>query len=733
MTDAPSSPSLFSDAVDIHEPHAGIGLSDPRLNYEVRKKLDAMNKLHSTGVQIDIDLPQIAVIGSQSAGKSSLIESISGISSLVPLAHLSNGMSPCTVDAPWQCVVSLRFTTDSAGQPLGQARNEQFGDIIYDKAKVEERIRRAQRAILSPHKSRESFLGDLITADTVDPLQLKFSMNCVTLQISGPDVADLSFCDLPGLIASVSGGTDNSIALVENLVTSYIRKPSCIILLTVACETDFENQGAHRLAKQYDPQGKRTIGVLTKPDRIPVGEENSWLPFIRDEKEQLENNWFCVKQPSSNELKLKWTGPKLDKLKKIFSRPGLHGPLWKIPIKKCLESKTNSPFNANTRESLSRLPPQPTSDPRSEILLLLHKFTQDLALQIEGIPDSVDSVADLGLVQAIRPEQEKFKRAIRATAPNFWPFEKPTSGDKQLPVAEFLRSEEGDVDGDVFRCLFTPQKIYIDEVLEKAQRARTRELPGHYPFVVQKTFIHNIVKQWNAPSEALYRNVHAIISKHAKQLVQKHFEHFGQGKLAHQVGVILQQHINECLKRTEERVKWILRLEDVPFSLNTHYLADYKAKFLAYYKGAREKQLQADIAKGARGTSVTASVPSASSQAAVQPSLQTTTGPFQWTSTSFPSARSLPKNPFDFLKAPDTTASPSKPNTSTTGAAPMGQAQAHPALSKVLSGLAEMGMTGVKAEDLPKLLPPDRMEPALIIMADVRAYFQGDFRLLLSV
>jgi hypothetical protein len=125
---------------------------------------------------------------------------------------------------------------------------------------------------------------------------------------------------------------------------------------------------------------------------------------------------------------------------------------------------------ANTWESLSRLPPQPTSDPRSEILLLLHKFTQDLALQIEGIPDSVDSVADLGLVQAIRPEQEKFKRAIRATAPNFWPFEKPTSGDKQLPVAEFLRSEEGDVDGDVFRCLFTPQKIYIDEVLEKAQR-----------------------------------------------------------------------------------------------------------------------------------------------------------------------------------------------------------------------------------------------------------------------
>jgi ABC-type polysaccharide/polyol phosphate transport system ATPase subunit len=96
MANTPSSQSIFFDALDTHESHAGIGLSDPRLNYEVRKKLDAMNKLHSTGyaclcllistptndlrsVQIDIDLPQIAVIGSQSAGKSSLIEAISGI------------------------------------------------------------------------------------------------------------------------------------------------------------------------------------------------------------------------------------------------------------------------------------------------------------------------------------------------------------------------------------------------------------------------------------------------------------------------------------------------------------------------------------------------------------------------------------------------------------------------------------------------------------------------------
>ena len=46
-------------------------------------------------------------------------------------------------------------------------------------------------------------------------------------------------------------------------------------------------------------------------------------------------------------------------------------------------------------------------------------------------------------------------------------------------------------------------------------------------------------------------------------------------------------------------------------------------------------------------------------------------------------------------------------------------------ISKVMSGLAEIGLIGVQAKDLAKLFKIDEMEPALEIMADVRAYFQG--------
>ncbi|KAI0667026.1 P-loop containing nucleoside triphosphate hydrolase protein [Trametes maxima] len=252
--------SFFSQADSELE---GIGLSNQQASNR-RRMLNVINELHLTGVQVDIDLPVIAVTGSQSAGKSSLIEAISGIT--LPRASGTCTRSPteCRLSYssdPWQCMISLRILNDKDGRPLGQPRNEPFGEPIFDKAEVEDRIRRAQRAILNPSTDPDEFLRD---DGAPHGREVSFSVNSVCLQISGPDVEDLTFCDLPGLIASVgSNGCYSDIELVENLVASYIEKPSCIILLTVACETDFQNQGAHQLARTHDSEGTRT----TVPDK----------------------------------------------------------------------------------------------------------------------------------------------------------------------------------------------------------------------------------------------------------------------------------------------------------------------------------------------------------------------------------------------------------------------------------------------------------------------------------
>ncbi|KAF9047682.1 P-loop containing nucleoside triphosphate hydrolase protein [Panaeolus papilionaceus] len=752
-----SSVSSFSDDSGYER---GVGLSNPQLGQGQRKMLDLVNKLHSTGVQVDIDLPQIAVIGAQSAGKSSLIESISGITLPRAAGTCTRCPTECRLsrsDSPWKCVVSLRFTTDLDGQPLGQARNEPFGPVIYKKEEVEDRIRRAQKAILNPSKSAKSFLEEEDVSFETDfqKSELTFSHNCVSLQISGPDVADLSFCDLPGLIASVSGsGSHGDIELVQSLITSYIKKTSCIILLTVACETDFENQGAHHLAKKYDPDGKRTIGVLTKPDRIPTGEAENWVAYIRNEKEPLDNNWFCVKQPSSNELKEiktwsaarnrehEWfsaTSPwcELDSVHQKYLRTGnlvmrLSSVLSDLISKRLPEIHQELERTMqDTQTRLSRLPREPASDPRSAICTLLHEFMSDLKRHIEGVPDDpdADEHSGLGLIQTIRPVQERFRRAIRDTAPNFRPFERRHAKERHLGKALFLRSEEGqlaggeasddDFEGEASNAEngFKSQKarskgglpsidgivssprgqkrkqnevvdtrIYIDDVMERAQKARTRELPGHYPFVVQQTFIENIMKEWEEPTRWLCNSVYTTIDNHLKQLVSKIFSGFGQGHLEQRVRAIIRAHLKRCLETCERQVMWLLRLEARPFSLNTHYLEDYRAKFIAHYRSARDKYDQSDL---------------------ISKIQQYKPGD---TRSSMNSSAKVPG---------------SNNNKSHTQTSMVPQPTG---IEKVLIGLAEIGLQGIKAEDLLRLIPSDPMEPALSIMADVRAYFQVAYK-----
>ncbi|PCH35504.1 hypothetical protein WOLCODRAFT_145834 [Wolfiporia cocos MD-104 SS10] len=682
---------------------SGLGLSDPVYSAGRRKMLDLVNRLHSTGVQRDVDLPVIAVIGSQSAGKSSLIESISGIT----LPRASGTCTRCPTECrlsysaePWRCRVSLRFTTDADGQPLGQARNEQFGELIFNKAEVEERIRRAQRAILNPSVSPRHFLDGL--DEDPDDGERTFSSNCVSLEISGNDVADLSFCDLPGLIASVGkGGSTSDIDLVKSLVTTYVSRPSCIILLTVACETDFENQGAHNLTKLHDPEGKRTIGVLTKPDRIPPGEEDRWIRFIKNEYEALDNGWFSVKQPDSRALAagISWADARKQE-KEYFSSTSpwselgfeFQNRLGTANLTHCLSNiltdliakrlpELQDELQAllhKTEDGLRQLPKPPSSDAFAEILHLISEFCRDLTRHLEGTPD------EAGLLQAIQPLKDKFRMTIRETAPDFRPYKKlpsrqsGTYEDSAFSMPDFLSNEE-----QTSVALDDSRAIYIDQVMDRAKKAVTRELPDHYPFVVSKDYIVSITSQWHIPTRTLFDSVQKVLNTHVKQLVAQHFSKFSQGGLQQTVTIVLSDYIKICCEETAARITWLLELEQRPSTLNSHYYADYRDKFMSFYRAHREdEQNGAFVNKMKRFRPYIASPASTS-----------------------PKGRNLFNNTIE-----------TRPT------------ELQESMAKIFSGLAEVGIPGIEAIDLPKLLPPDPYEPALNIMATVRAYFQVAYK-----
>lgn len=98
--------------------------------------------------------------------------------------------------------MKIRWLTDKHGQSM-EVKEEQFGEPIHDPADVAERVKRAQFAILSPNCDQKEFLrGELATSE------LLFSKNSVSLEISGPDVIDLSLVDLPGISAAICFVTD---------------------------------------------------------------------------------------------------------------------------------------------------------------------------------------------------------------------------------------------------------------------------------------------------------------------------------------------------------------------------------------------------------------------------------------------------------------------------------------------------------------------------------------------
>ncbi|KAI0250034.1 P-loop containing nucleoside triphosphate hydrolase protein [Lactifluus subvellereus] len=664
--------SITSDSV-IDPDDAPVGLSDPQVASQKREMLDAVNRLRAGGAHLDLDIPVIVVLGSQSAGKSSLIEAISGIT----LPRSSGTCTRCPTECqlsrssePWRCIISLRIVTDESGAVLAQPRRVEFGEPIFAKPLVTERIRRAQCAILNPSTPAIHFLEPSPVA--VEERQLSFSSNSVCLEISGKDVDDLSFVDLPGLIP---GGDPHDSALVQQLAEVYICKESCIILLTIACETDFENQSSHRLAARFDPHGSRTIGVLTKPDRIPPGEEDSWIRMIQGDGDRKEGGieFFSVKNPDSQDIKngityeqarekeaqffstkapwsgLEWLYQRRLGTEKLTRR--LAQVLSNLISKRLpeLEAEVDKLLE-QASHGLSRLPNPPSSEPVGEMLRLIGAFVRSVENLIDGAPD------EDGLLQALRGPRVDFRKAIRQTAPDFRPLERPSKSESPtIPSPpSFLSDEEEDWE---YRPSDSTVAIYVEDVMARANSAVTRELPNNFPFIVKKHYIGAVVKRWDSPSKQLFDCTKKELNKRIKAVIEDHFSNFTYGHLKQRVIHIVQGHIQKCADAAEQHINSLLEEEQEPFTMNEHYFMEYRSKFLGHYKGIRQKARSSFI-------------------------------------------DNLESSDL-FMKC---------------------------AVSKVIAGLAELDLRSIDPSFLPRLLPPDPTEPAIEIMAEVRAYFQVAYK-----
>ncbi|XP_072935070.1 dynamin isoform X11 [Epargyreus clarus] len=217
----------------------------------VNKLQDAFTQL---GVHMQLDLPQIAVVGGQSAGKSSVLENFvgrdflprgSGIVTRRPLIlQLING-------------------------------NTEYAEFLHCKGKKFTDFNEVRGEIEAE-------------TDRVTGSNKGISPVPINLRVYSPNVLNLTLIDLPGLTKVPIGDQPIDIEQqIKGMIFQFIRRESCLILAVTPANTDLANSDALKLAKEVDPQGLRTIGVITKLDLMDEGTdardvlENKLLPLRR--------------------------------------------------------------------------------------------------------------------------------------------------------------------------------------------------------------------------------------------------------------------------------------------------------------------------------------------------------------------------------------------------------------------------------------------------------------------
>uniref|UniRef100_A0A3Q7ERJ6 Uncharacterized protein n=1 Tax=Solanum lycopersicum TaxID=4081 RepID=A0A3Q7ERJ6_SOLLC len=185
------------------------------------------------GSQSTIELPQVAVVGSQSSGKSSVLEA------LVGRDFLPRGSDICT-RRPLVLQLLKHNSDEEYGEflHLPEKRFYDFNEIRWEIQAETEREAGGNKGV---------------------------SDKQIRLKIYSPNVLDITLVDLPGITKVPVGDQPSDIeARIRTMIMSYIKVPSCLILAVTPANSDLANSDALQIAGNADPDGYRTIGVITK-------------------------------------------------------------------------------------------------------------------------------------------------------------------------------------------------------------------------------------------------------------------------------------------------------------------------------------------------------------------------------------------------------------------------------------------------------------------------------------
>ncbi|KAM4582189.1 interferon-induced GTP-binding protein Mx-like [Fundulus diaphanus] len=448
---------------------------------KVRPCIDLIDSLRSLGVEKDLALPAIAVIGDQSSGKSSVLEALSGVA-------LPRGSGIVT-----RCPLELKMKRRKEGQEwYGKISYQEHEEELDDPVTVEKKIREAQ--------------------DEMAGVGVGISDDLITLEIASPDVPDLTLIDLPGIArVAVKGQPENIGDQIKRLIDKFIRKQETISLVVVPSNVDIATTEALKMAQQVDPEGERTLGILTKPDLVDKGTEETVVEIVHNEVIQLKKGYMIVKCRGQKEITEKVSLMEAMEREKDFFKDHAyfhtlynegHATVPKLAEKLTLElvhhiEKSLPRLEEQIEEKLKQTQAEldrygngPPSDAAERLVFLIDKvtaFTQDAISLTTG--EELKCGERLNVFSALRREFGKWKTHLEHSGENF-------------------------------------NRKIEREVEDYEERYRGRELPGFINYKTFEVMVKEQIRLLEEPAIRKLKDVGDAVRKTFVQLAQNSFTGF---------------------------------------------------------------------------------------------------------------------------------------------------------------------------------------------------------------
>ncbi|XP_051750575.1 dynamin-1a [Ctenopharyngodon idella] len=410
----------------------------------VNRMQDAFSAI---GQNANLDLPQIAVVGGQSAGKSSVLENFVG-KDFLPRGSGIVTRRPLVLQL-------INCPTEYA--EFLHCKGKKFTDFDEVRQEIE------------------------AETDRVTGQNKGISPVPINLRVYSPNVLNLTLVDLPGMTKVPVGDQPADIEQqIRDMLMQFVTKDNCLLLAVSPANSDLANSDALKIAKEVDPQGQRTIGVITKLDLMDEGTdardilENKLLPLRRgyigvvnrsqkdiDGKKDINaamaaERKFFLSHPSYRHLADRMGTPFLQKTLNQQLTNHIRDTLPGLRAK--LQSQLLS-IEKEVDEYKNFRPDDPSRKTKA-LLQMVQQFSVDFEKRIEGSGDQIDTYELSGGARINRIFHERF------------PFElvKMEFDEKELrkEISYAIKNIHGIRTG-----LFTPDMAF--ETIVKRQILKTKE------------------------------------------------------------------------------------------------------------------------------------------------------------------------------------------------------------------------------------------------------------------